>query len=101
MKNWKKICKDCGLCCGPVPFNFDFYEQNKEKRVIQPVNEIHGAFPGMVLPLTEFGNCVFLKTNKRCAIYKDRPQVCKLYETIPEMSCPKANKQELMAEPTP
>ncbi len=85
--NWKKICKDCGKCCGPVPFEIGFYEANRDKIQTQAVNEIYGAFPGMVMPLTEFGECVFLTKNKRCAIYDQRPHVCKLYGTIPKLIC--------------
>ena len=88
--NWKKLCKGCGgSCCGPVPFAIEFYEQNRDKIQRKPKDEFYGAFPGMVLPITDYANCVFLKTNLLCAVYKDRPEICKLYGTIPELKCPR------------
>ena len=87
--NWKRICRGCGECCGPVPFERSFYMANKHKRTMPVKNEIHGAFQGMILPLTEYGECPFLSAKKKCAIYVDRPLLCKLYGTIPEMKCPK------------
>lgn len=87
--NWKKLCKHCGQCCGPVPFDAQFFADNNDKMRREPVEVIPEAFPGMVLVLTEDGYCVFLTDNKRCAIYDERPMVCRLYGTVPEMRCPK------------
>ena len=87
MTDWKKLCKNCGECCGPVPFDIMRYQLLKGKIQTQPTNEIYDIFPGMILPLTESDNCVFLKKNKRCAIYQQRPIVCRLFGIIPELKC--------------
>lgn len=87
--NWKKLCKGCGKCCGPVPFGIQFYHDHTEQLQTKPERELVGAFPGKVVPITKFGDCVFLTDESQCAIYKDRPAVCRLYGTTPEMKCPK------------
>ncbi len=87
--NWKKICKGCGRCCGPVPFDIKLYDQNKHNIQELPISEDRDSYPGLVIPFTESLNCVFLKPNKQCAVYDLRPGVCKLQGTIPQLLCPK------------
>ena len=58
--------------------------------------EIIGGFDlgNETVPETADGLCAFLdRKAHRCAIYEDRPQVCREYGQIPELPCPyvKAN----------
>ena len=88
MINWKKVCKGCGKCCGPVPFEISRYHNNKDK-VQTKERADYLMFPGFVVLSNSDGWCPFLKANKRCAIYHDRPEVCRLFGTIPELKCDK------------
>lgn len=87
--DWETICKGCGKCCGPVPFTPDFLMANSHLYQELPVS-LDYKFPGLVIPETESLDCVFLdKETKRCVVYKNRPEVCRLQGTIPELPCPK------------
>ena len=90
MIDWAKICSGCGDCCGPVPFEESFLLQNAHKYQEQPI-EIEEMLTGLFIPVTATKDCVFLKKiTKRCEIYAERPIVCRLQGTIPELPCPKA-----------
>ncbi len=93
--NWKKLCKGCAKCCGPVPFKIQFYHDHTSLIQTKPEREFVGAFPGMVVPITEFAVCVFLTDAGRCAIYDERPMICRLYGTVPELKCPKITLDNL------
>lgn len=43
-----------------------------------------------VIPVTDSGYCPFLKEDLKCAIYEDRPDLCKKFgdESHPAMCCP-------------
>ena len=78
----------CGKCCGNIPLQPDFWEKHKGKarkpyNIVKP-NFVKGDF---VQPVTEDGYCVFLRLNYTCAIYTDRPNVCKLQGNIPSLPC--------------
>lgn len=96
MINWAKVCKGCGECCGPVPFPENFLLLNAHKYQEQPT-EIEEMLTGLFVPVTATMDCVFLnKITKRCEVYEDRPKVCRLQGTIPELPCPKLPTPELM-----
>ena len=80
--------KDCAACCGIVPIKEEIYLKNKDKSQ----REVRQLLPSLkiseVIPLTEDMFCVFLKPDKTCAIYEDRPDVCKDYGIKPELPCP-------------
>ncbi len=89
MIDWETICKGCGACCGPVPFGRDFLMENAHLYQEQPVMLQH--WPRCeTAPITESLECVFLdKGTKRCLVYDNRPEVCRLQGTIPELPCPR------------
>jgi Fe-S-cluster containining protein len=80
-----------------IPFEIVIYDNNLDKIVTKPekvleFNEIDpfdGIKKDFVLPITESANCCFLQSDYKCAIYNDRPQVCRIYgdESIPNLSC--------------
>lgn len=79
-------CK--GDCCGPIPLNEEFLEENEN--AIQ--RKVIGALPyggKKIVPITESGNCPFLKEDYGCAVYDKRPYICKKFgdETDPLMTC--------------
>jgi len=81
--NWE-ICKNCGECCGIIPFDRSLFVkvQHLARKPYKVVD--NGAD---LIADTDDGYCVFLDQNKKCAIYKDRPVICRLYGTIPELKC--------------
>ena len=53
---------------------------------------------GLFVPITASMDCVFLnKLTKRCEVYNDRPNVCRLQGTIPELPCPKVKGENYAA----
>ena len=86
--NWTKLCEGCGECCGPIPFKLNMF--NEIKGLAQQDYVVDNeTFAGMIIPVTENLNCIFLSSEKKCVIYAIRPDVCKLQGTIPKLPCPK------------
>jgi len=82
------ICKkDCGNCCGCVPFTLEVIEKHKDK-FQREVIETLPAGEDEVVVVSNTGMCVFLKEDKSCAIYEDRPDVCRKYGVHPDLPCP-------------
>jgi Fe-S-cluster containining protein len=78
------ICKkNCGECCGPVPFEIDIWEKHKHKIKEKIFTEV---INGKVIPIVI--QCPFLDSNKQCIIYEDRPDVCKQYGLVDDLLCP-------------
>lgn len=68
-------CPNPGSCCGPFPMDKDLLEAHKELREGKVINEY--PFGDRVVVLTEDFRCVFWdRKEKKCKIYKYRPQVC-------------------------
>lgn len=95
--NWKKFCKNCGGCCGLFPFEKSFFE--KFVRLATKPYKIKD-YDSFVIAVTDDGYCVFLTTEKRCRIYNDRPEVCRLYGTISGLNCSylRGEKTDVLAE---
>ncbi|MBQ4133278.1 MAG: hypothetical protein IJD04_06050 [Desulfovibrionaceae bacterium] len=71
-------CKEgCTECCGPVPFS----SWEKAQVKIEP-----GKLGRRCPYLGESG----------CLIYENRPLMCRLYGTVPEMKCPHKCRPEKM-----
>jgi len=93
-----RFIKDChASCCGNFPIEKIFYEKNLDKIITQPIKieEYYEPDPFdnikkyFVLPLTESNKCCFVRSDYSCAIYDERPEVCKLYggESRPYLFC--------------
>lgn len=80
-------CKDnCGICCGIVPIPTDVWNKSQEK--IQKVVQSNHVSEVYVYPITDDLKCCFLTKDNKCAIYNDRPDVCKEYGTTERLPCP-------------
>ena len=81
---WK--CRDCcdAPCCGPVPIPFRVWSRNKEKIFTRPKKTMQ--MDGRVFPISKV--CPFLNAEKKCNIYFERPNVCKVYGLIEKLQCP-------------
>lgn len=94
----KKYHSECkARCCGIVPIPVHIWQRNqhniqkdvKEKLkcyITDPEKIRHKA----IIPVTNDGLCPFLKEDLSCAIYNDRPTVCKKFgdETHWALKCP-------------
>ena len=83
-------CLDnCGECCQPIMMTRGYWEYVKAS-VVCEYEEILFEHNGeeYVVPHRVDGTpkCVFLDDHMRCAIYSERPQVCKEYGIVTE--CP-------------
>lgn len=90
-------CREgCGECCGTVPIEYTVYNNamHADLRQVACIEYFDGITDGKsgkkyVLARTQDGFCIFLhRETKRCVIYQDRPDVCRMYGRIPELLCP-------------
>ena len=70
-------------CCGVVPIPRAIFERNKHK-LQREVQTITDAFPGQVIALAENATCGFLTLDHKCAIYEERPSVCRKFGSVNE-----------------
>jgi Fe-S-cluster containining protein len=84
--NCQKCLAKCKAgCCGVIPFDRAFLKRHKPVREV--LKEIDtGEF---VILETEDMACPFLQADYACAVYADRPDVCRLYgnETQINLTC--------------
>lgn len=77
----------CHDCCGPVTTSSD-----EMARLPVKSDAEHDA------ALKEF-NCVHLGKHG-CEVYNERPLICRLFGTTPNMPCPNGRRPEKMVEPS-
>ncbi len=69
-------CPENSGCCGILPFAEAFTEKHKKDFQVEPTEIREGVV------VTEDFFCVFLnRETKLCAIYDDRPSVCRFFGT--------------------
>lgn len=73
-------------CCGPIPMSGSEIDSLRDKFQQKPIEM--KAFMSKFFIITEDGMCIFLTKDKRCAIYDDRPQICRDYGIVPQLPCP-------------
>ncbi|MCJ7816556.1 MAG: YkgJ family cysteine cluster protein [Candidatus Aenigmarchaeota archaeon] len=80
----EEVC--AGDCCGIHTFDKKFYDNFKHSRK----REIIGTQSDgqTIIIITKDGKCVFLDDNNACAIYDNRPDICKEYGRTAELPCP-------------
>lgn len=86
--DWATQCAGCGKCCGPAPIPRDVYYAHESLIVGNIIDLDETSFPGIVIPTTATFQCVFYDLELGCKIYEFRPEVCRLYGTVPELKCP-------------
>ncbi len=77
-------CLNChskcqAACCTLVPLDPKLIKRNEKRiqsKIIKFIN-----FCDSVVPITESGKCPFLTKDLKCAIYKWRPPICRLFGT--------------------
>ena len=98
----KYHCRCQAHCCGIVPIPLRIWQKNQNNIHRQPThktdfvatNKATGLKERIVLPITDDLLCPFLKEDLSCAIYDQRPEVCKKYgdESVLLMCCPMQKK---------
>jgi len=80
-------CHKCpGLCCGPVPLS------SRRLKAIETHLDSLKDDEYLRLSTQERDNltCAFYDTEKhRCAVYEERPQVCRMYGLTETLQCPR------------
>lgn len=76
-------CQKCGWCCETIPIKTELVDKNRHlfQRPVKKI-VIPGIFSGeytIVYTDIKGGKCVFLTTDNVCAIYTDRPEVCRIF----------------------
>lgn len=86
-------------CCYNVPFPPGFLEAHKDAVVteIKAITHPYGNDKEMPIthPYWEDNKCPFLRSDYKCNIYADRPEVCRKMAEIPQMPCPFLNQIKL------
>ncbi len=87
-------CPEPGSCCGPFEMEPGFIEKHKDKIQKKPEKIVETSIGECAL-CDDLG-CIFLnRETKKCAIYEDRPWICKDYGLVDDIRimCPwfKAN----------
>jgi len=82
----KGLCKG-GECCGIIPVPKELAKSEEYLAQVKPTEVFEKN--DQIYPITEDGLCVFLDRKTRlCAIYSDRPELCRRYGLIEELPCP-------------
>ena len=100
-KKYHKICK--AECCGVVPIPRSLWQKKQHAIQIPVIETFKGQArnksdpsiqESFILPVTKDHYCPFLKEDLSCAIYEDRPEICRKFgdESHPMMCCPVQDK---------
>lgn len=94
-KKYHSCCQ--AHCCGIVPIPIPIWQRNQHN-LQQEVLEKHKVYATgqdevrhtCVLPITKNALCPFLKEDLSCAIYEDRPKICRQFgdESHWALRCP-------------
>lgn len=74
----KGVCKSD--CCGVVPFKKGWVEKHKADIQKQFITK-HEIGRNLFVYETANLKCIFLTSKNRCAVYDDRPEICRLFGT--------------------
>ena len=86
-------CQKCGWCCEIFPIDTDIVNNNRhlfQRPVLKEEKwDKNGKDETIVITNSIFRDCVFLKRDNTCAIYENRPQLCKDYgRSDGSLACP-------------
>jgi Fe-S-cluster containining protein len=89
--NWAEQCRGCGACCVAFPLPDELIAKYRDR--VRVPTHFHPVDQGHSMPLTADHFCPFLcRQTKRCLVYADRPDVCRMYGEIEEMPCQKLDR---------
>lgn len=76
-------------CCYNVPFENGELEAYADK-IVNPVidrMEVLGAVVPLTSDSTKTNKCPFLRTDYKCNIYENRPDICRKFGQIDKLKC--------------
>lgn len=77
-------------CCYNVPFPRGFIQAHCEA-IVTPIAGLRYIAGNAEIPVTNEqvskNKCPFLRDDFKCNIYHERPEVCRLMATIPDLPC--------------
>lgn len=77
--------RKCSESCGPIPLSPAEADELVPKTA--PEHLVTNAFP--IIMFNEATNsCPHLSTEGSCAVYENRPLICRLYGVVKAMRCP-------------
>lgn len=82
--------RKCGECCGIIRLPETLVTRHREAYQQEPEKEIRRD--GKIIVVTRDLRCVFLTGNGECAVYEDRPGVCRMYGETLQQPCPYLTK---------
>lgn len=74
-------CLKCGHCCEPFAMDDEFIEKFKLFFQRTPISMTRIPDLERTQLNTNDKKCVFLSPQNRCVVYKDRPEICRVYGT--------------------
>ncbi len=89
-------------CCGIVPIPRTLWQrkqhaiQREVKSIFKPTDMMKDDdIENVIFAITEDNYCPFLSQDLECAIYEDRPELCRKFgdESHPLMCCPMQDKE--------
>lgn len=82
-------CQNCGECCGPIPVSHKELVQIRRNLRKKTADEIIRLKNQRREPFT----CPLLDIeNKRCSVYNDRPEICRMFGFYRGLECPNNKK---------
>ena len=100
----KYHCKCKADCCGVVPIPRETWDRNQHllQQKVEHLTELKAKRKVLgiqieemvVIPITKNFHCPFLKPDLSCAIYEERPDVCRKYgdDSHEMLMCPMQDK---------
>ena len=74
------------FCCGIIPFPLKFLEEHKP--FFQENGELKENGEQAIILTPDFLCVFFNRKEHNCAIYEERPTVCKMYGEVEQLQCP-------------
>jgi Fe-S-cluster containining protein len=77
---------DAPFCCGIIPFPLKFLEEHK--KFFKENGELKDNGDTAIILTADFLCVFFDRQTHKCAIYEERPEVCRNYGIIEDLPCP-------------
>lgn len=83
----------CTDCCGPVPFSPSEWEAVTEKKDMPTTDTAE-----LLMKLSQGVSvtCPYAVKEVGCAIYEQRPIMCRIYGTVEDLRCPHGKRPETL-----
>jgi len=84
--------KNCGKCCAPIPFPNSFLVKHRDKLQQDSSqrfkHKVRGTSEQLWVIITPNLKCPFWNPEIGCAVYDDRPDICRKFGEVEKLPCP-------------